>query len=125
MGGVSESVFELIDLSAHLRELGSAEPESLLVLLHLSSQGTDLPVALLHEGVQSLALLREDGHLVLALCARPLSDVVAFEEAPLELLVLCADQFELVLQLAHLPSRQSQVLLRSSHLLVEVRVFRE
>lgn len=95
------------------------------MLLHFSSQGSDFSVALLHEGVEPLALLSEDGDLVLAFGPQPLARAFAFEEPALELFVLGADQLELVLQLAHLAGREAQVLLGRAYLVVEAAVLGE
>lgn len=82
--------------------MGSRQPKVLLVLMDLSSQGSDLAILLLDDRVKPLALLSEQLHLVLTLCA--VSLVSSFEISQLlpQLIILSTNILELVLQLAQL-----------------------
>lgn len=63
----AEPAFEFVDFAAEFGELGSGEPKSLLMLLHLASESPDFIGAFLGQSVESLALLSEDRHFVLPL----------------------------------------------------------
>jgi len=115
----SEPVFVLVELRSQLGGLGGGQSHVLLCLLHLSSQGSDFAVPLLDQRIQSLALLSEDGDLVLVFGSQSLEGAVGLLPSLFDFVVLVADHFELVLNFADLPGRKSEVLLSRAHLLSE------
>ena len=123
LSGASKSVFEFIEISTQSLSLSCRKSQVLLVFLNFSTKCSNFAVFLLHYWVQSFALLSQDFHLVLSFSNQPLDSGFVFCIFLFELVVLSTNILELVLELAQLTCRKSQILLSGSNFLAQTVVF--
>ena len=81
------------------------------MLLNLPSKGSDFIVLFLNDAVEPFALLSQDLNLILTVEVKFFSHVFVLGNSFPEFFVLIADNFELVLKLAHLACRKTKILL--------------
>ena len=116
---------EVGELAVEPVSLLGGQPDCLLGLLNLSSESSDFIVPLLDEGVEPLALLAQNGDLVLELGLHSLPRVFSVSELLPVGVQLSADSLELSLKFVEGSCRQSKVLLCASDLIAEGSVLAE